>query len=112
MLDPNIKKGPWSEEDDEAVFSLYKKFGKSWSKIANNIIGRTENQIKNRFYSTIRKIAKEQKKDSNGRLIYEPQPKQFSGAPYTPNHLYKLILTEQEDPMIRKILDNLPARKP
>jgi Myb-like DNA-binding protein BAS1 len=43
VLDPKIKKGPWTYEDDEQVFSLYKKFGKSWSKIAQHMNGRTEN---------------------------------------------------------------------
>ena len=65
VLDPKIKKGPWTYEDDEQVFNLYKKFGKSWSKIAQHMNGRTENQIKNRFYSTIRKISKEIKEKQN-----------------------------------------------
>lgn len=32
------------------------KYGSSWSKIAKNIPGRTENSIKNRFYSTLRRL--------------------------------------------------------
>jgi len=34
----------------------YKKFDASWSKIAKCLKGRTENSVKNRFYSTVRKF--------------------------------------------------------
>ena len=55
-LDPEIKRGEWTDEEDELLFNLYKKFGSAWSKIAKHFRGRTENNIKNRFYSTIRRL--------------------------------------------------------
>ena len=61
-LCPGVKKGNWSEEEDEMIFQLYQKYGSSWSKISKYIPGRTENAIKNRFYSTLRKIATDKKK--------------------------------------------------
>lgn len=89
-MDPNIKKGPWTYEDDEQVFLLYKKFGKSWSKIAHHMQGRTENQIKNRFYSTIRKIAKEYKTPEDLKKDKDTDfTKQTGGAH---NSLFNLIL--------------------
>lgn len=56
-LNPDVKKGNWSVIEDELIFKLYQKYGSSWSKIAKYIPGRTENSIKNRFYSTLRKLA-------------------------------------------------------
>ena len=61
-LNPVVKKGNWSIEEDDLIFKLYMQFGSSWSKIAKHLKGRTENSIKNRFYSTIRKIAADRKK--------------------------------------------------
>ena len=55
-LNPDVKKGNWSIAEDELIFNLYQKYGSSWSKIAKYIPGRTENSIKNRFYSTLRKV--------------------------------------------------------
>lgn len=61
-LNPGLKKGNWSEEEDEMIFQLYQKYSSSWSKIAKYLPGRTENAIKNRFYSTLRKLAADKKK--------------------------------------------------
>ena len=61
-LNPIVKKGNWTIEEDDLIFKLYMQYGSSWSKIAKHLNGRTENSIKNRFYSTIRKIAADRKK--------------------------------------------------
>ena len=55
-LDPMIKKDDWTEEEDRQIYELYKKYGTSWSKVSKEMKGRTENSIKNRFYSTIRSL--------------------------------------------------------
>jgi len=70
-LCPHVKKGNWSPEEDFNIFQLYNKYGSQWSKITEYFKGRTENSIKNRFYSTLRRIATEKKKektkaDNNG----------------------------------------------
>jgi len=64
-LNPQVIKGNWSSEEDLKIFTLYKKLGGKWSKIALSIQGRTENSIKNRFYSTLRRKAVEQAKSKN-----------------------------------------------
>eukprot|EP00357_Protocruzia_adherens_P031818 CAMPEP_0115004196 /NCGR_PEP_ID=MMETSP0216-20121206/19055_1 /TAXON_ID=223996 /ORGANISM="Protocruzia adherens, Strain Boccale" /LENGTH=584 /DNA_ID=CAMNT_0002370131 /DNA_START=68 /DNA_END=1822 /DNA_ORIENTATION=- len=61
-LNPEIKKGGWNQEEDNLIFQLYHKFGSQWSKIATFFNGRTENAIKNRFYSTLRRISNEKAK--------------------------------------------------
>jgi len=62
-LNPNVKKGNWSPEEEYNIFLLYEKFGSKWSKIASFFEGRTENSIKNRFYSTLRRIHSDSHRD-------------------------------------------------
>ena len=56
-LNPEVKKGKWTTEEDFLIMYFYKKYDGSWKKIINLFEGRTENSIKNRFFSQLRKIA-------------------------------------------------------
>jgi len=62
-LRPNIRCGDWSPEEDECIITLSKEIGNRWSLIATHLPGRTEAQVKNRYYSHIKK-----RLDSNGAL--------------------------------------------
>lgn len=55
-LDPSIKKGDWTEAEDAVIFREYRLRGPKWTEIAKLMPGRPENAIKNRFYSTLRKV--------------------------------------------------------
>jgi hypothetical protein len=63
-LNPIVKKGNWTAEEDYKIYFLFKRFGGKWAKTAVFFEGRTENSIKNRFYSSLRRIASEKKKES------------------------------------------------
>ena len=54
-LDPGLTRGQWTEAEDRGIFDLYCREGPKWSSIASQMPGRSENAIKNRFYSTLRK---------------------------------------------------------
>ena len=54
-LNPDIIKADWSAEEKKKLIELHEIFGNRWSKIAENLPGRTDNSIKNCFYSLIRK---------------------------------------------------------
>ena len=56
-LNPILKKGEWTCEEDFLIMNYYEKYNGSWKKIINLFNGRTENSIKNRFFSQLRKIA-------------------------------------------------------
>ena len=56
-LNPELKKGCWSPEEDFLIMFFYEKCKGSWKKIVPLFQGRIENSIKNRFYSRLRKYA-------------------------------------------------------
>ena len=56
-LNPDLKKGNWTPEEDFLIMFFYEKCEGSWKKIIPLFNGRTENSIKNRFFSELRKYA-------------------------------------------------------
>jgi len=55
ILSPKIKKGFWTAVEDYNIFQAYNQYGSKWSHISAALPGRSENSVKNRFYSTLRK---------------------------------------------------------
>ena len=66
-LDPDIKKDPISANEEKMIFEAHKKYGNKWADIAKLMVGRyiqivffifidrSDNCIKNYYYSTLRK---------------------------------------------------------
>ena len=79
-LDPSVNKSKWTLEEDLKIVRLFCQYGNSWSSIAKEIDGRTNDAIKNRFNSNLSKklheppfcnildefMKKEDKKTGNG----------------------------------------------
>lgn len=54
-LDPSVAKNSWTEEEDRKLIDLHQKLGNQWTKISTFFEGRTDNCIKNRWNSTLKK---------------------------------------------------------
>jgi hypothetical protein len=54
-VDPELKKGEWTEGEDQHLITLQKELGNKWSEISRKMPGRTENSVKNRFKSLEKK---------------------------------------------------------
>ncbi|CAG9310248.1 unnamed protein product [Blepharisma stoltei] len=54
-LNPGINKDNWSLEEELCLFESHEKLGNKWAEISKILQGRTDNSIKNHFYSTLRK---------------------------------------------------------
>ena len=56
-LNPNLKKGNWTLEEDLLIMVFYQRCFGSWRDMIHLFENRTENAIKNRFFSQLRKLA-------------------------------------------------------
>lgn len=54
-LDPGVNKEPWTPEEDDNLMILHEQYGNQWVKISQLMPGRSDNAIKNRWNSTIKK---------------------------------------------------------
>lgn len=54
-LDPNIKKGRWTVEEDSRIEQLQAMHGNNWKLIAQKLPGRPPAAIKSRYYNAIKK---------------------------------------------------------
>lgn len=62
-LNPHIKKGHWTTEEDEKLYQLIEKYGTKWSLIAKHFKDeRTEHMVKNRYNSLNRPSKKKKGK--------------------------------------------------
>jgi myb proto-oncogene protein len=55
VLDNEVKKGKFTDEEDRKLILLFKQYGPKWASIAKYYPNRTADMIKNRFHSSIKK---------------------------------------------------------
>ncbi|KAK9266352.1 hypothetical protein L1049_023943 [Liquidambar formosana] len=58
-LRPNIKRGNYSQEEEDTIIRLHESLGNKWSAIAAQLPGRTDNEIKNHWHTNLKKRLKE-----------------------------------------------------
>ena len=54
-LRPDIKRGPWTEEEERLLIAAHESLGNRWAEIAKVLPQRKELQSKNRWFSALRR---------------------------------------------------------
>ncbi|KAL2546414.1 myb domain protein 62 [Forsythia ovata] len=70
-LKPDIKRGNLTPQEQLLILELHCKWGNRWSKIAQHLPGRTDNEIKNYWRTRVQKQARQLKVDVNSKKFLE-----------------------------------------
>ena len=80
-LCPTVKKSDWTEEEDKILIECQAKWGNKWSKIAELLPGRTDNSVKNRWNSSLKRRLERIQNGQEPNAKRGRKPKRPSEAP-------------------------------
>ena len=89
QLNPSMKKNNWTTKEENILFSKHMQLGNKWADIASFLPGRTLTDIKNHFYSKLRKFIRQILKQINDEKLF--QINGIDSYKYTGEKIYKMI---------------------
>ncbi|KAE7998069.1 hypothetical protein FH972_002647 [Carpinus fangiana] len=78
-LRPDIKRGKFSQEEEQTILNLHAVLGNKWSAIAGHLPGRTDNEIKNFWNTHLKKKLIQMGFDP---MTHRPRTDIFSSLPH------------------------------
>ncbi|XP_028771864.1 transcription factor MYB93-like [Neltuma alba] len=78
-LRPDIKRGKFSQEEEQTILHLHSILGNKWSAIASHLPGRTDNEIKNFWNTHLKKKLIQMGFDP---MTHQPRTDLVSSLPY------------------------------
>ncbi|CAD5182888.1 unnamed protein product [Musa acuminata subsp. malaccensis] len=88
-LRPGLKRGNFTEEDDELIIKLHGLLGNKWSLIAGRLPGRTDNEIKNYWNTHIKRKLISRGLDPKTHLTIGGVPSHRQGIPMAADEAVK-----------------------
>ncbi|KAM3395360.1 transcription factor [Capsicum galapagoense] len=99
-LRPNLKKGAFSPEEERIIIELHAKIGNKWARMAAQLPGRTDNEIKNYWNTRL-------KRRQRANLPIYPQELQSQNQPEH-NQAQQSLISSAFDPQ-RTTYNNPPS---
>ncbi|XP_060174313.1 transcription factor MYB48-like [Lycium barbarum] len=82
-LHPGLKRGKMIPQEERLILELHSKWGNRWSRIAREVPGRTDNEIKNYWRTHVRKKAQYERK--NKAFLISPSSSFSNSSSFSSN---------------------------
>ena len=90
-LDPAVKKGDWTEDEDRILIEMQASLGNQWAMMTKSLPGRSDNAIKNRFHAISRVQSRSDKMmHSNARHLMRSRDSMSSMISSYASHGYSV----------------------
>ncbi|AQK67843.1 transcription factor MYB8 [Zea mays] len=99
-LRPGLKRGMFSQEEEDVVIDLQAKLGNKWSQIAMHLPGRTDNEVKNYWNSYLKK-----------RVMQQAQGASSNSSPKSPPELTSMSTTADLSSMSMPMPMSMPMHQ-
>ncbi|CAL5211857.1 unnamed protein product [Lathyrus oleraceus] len=73
-LRPDIKRGNFTQQEEELIIQMHKNMGNRWSVISAELPGRTDNEVKNHWHTSLKKRVQQMNTVSNEDTIVAKSP--------------------------------------
>ncbi|KAF2285030.1 hypothetical protein GH714_036289 [Hevea brasiliensis] len=100
-LRSGVKHGNYSKEEEDLIIKLHKQLGNKWSRIAAQLPGRTDNEIKNYWHTHLKKLTKESNSEPGLKEDYSmEQPSETSQCE---------VISKNGDLKVEKFVPDTPS---
>ncbi|KAK1418878.1 hypothetical protein QVD17_28027 [Tagetes erecta] len=104
-LQPDIKRGNFTKEEEDTIIHLHEMLGNRWSKIAAQLPGRTDNEIKNVWHTHLKKRIESYKTTTSYSKRRSTKAKRASKDPYLEDPVVSQCLND------KRFISNQPSSR-